>query len=98
MTLLNRYDLLKVEENLLYTKLLVKLPPPHKSEKKKSWLDIAGSSFKNTIDGTFRNVAGVVANKVCIYSFWAHQNSTVEDDFSYLFQITIKHILYISSS
>ena len=61
----NRYDLLKVEVNQLYTRLLVKLPPAPKMEKKKkSWIDSAGGSIKNVVDGAFKNMAGVVADKV----------------------------------
>ena len=60
----NRYDLLKVEVNQLYTRLLVKLPPAPKMEKKKkSWIDTAGGSIKNVVDGAFKNMAGVVADK-----------------------------------
>ena len=63
----NRYDLLKVEVKQLYTRLLVKLPPAPKMEKKKkSWIDKAGGSIKNVVDGAFKNMAGVVADKVII--------------------------------
>ena len=63
----NRYDLQKVEVNQLYTRLLVKLPPAPKMEKKKkSWIDTAGGSIKNVVDGAFKNMAGVVADKVII--------------------------------
>ena len=63
----NRFDLLKVELNQLYTRLLVKLPPAPKMEKKKkSWIDKAGGSIKNVVDGAFKNMAGVVADKVII--------------------------------
>ena len=68
---LNRYDLLKVEVNQLYTKLLVKLPPaPKIAKKKKNWIDSAGGSVKNVIDGAFKNMAGVVADKV-IFMNWS---------------------------
>ena len=54
-----------MEVNQLYTKLLVKLPPAPKMEKKKkSWIDSAGGSIKNVVDGAFKNMAGVVADKV----------------------------------
>ena len=64
--ILCRYELLQTDENLLYTRILVKLPPAPKVAKKKHWLDIAGGSIKHTIDGAFKNMASAVANKVCI--------------------------------
>ena len=63
---INRYELLKTEEYPLYTRLLVKLPPAPKLKHKKSWVDIAGESFKKTIDSTFENMAGSIAKKVRI--------------------------------
>ena len=54
---------------MLYTRYLVKLPPPPKlANSKKSLVDKMGGSIKNTIDGVFKNMAGAVADKVIIYS------------------------------
>ena len=55
----------------------MKLPPAPKMEKKKkSWIDIAGNSIKNTVDGAFRNMAVAVGNKVCSYPTFALANHT----------------------
>ena len=67
--ILCRYEVLQTDENLLYTRILVKIPPAPKVLKKKHWLDIAGGSIKHTIDGAFKNMASAVANKVCFKSF-----------------------------
>ena len=54
---------MSVEENLLYTKLLVKLPPPKKLRNKKSWIDIAESTLNKFTD----KMIATAAKKVCIY-------------------------------
>jgi len=75
-----RYDLLKVEVNQLYTRLLVKLPPAPKMEKKKkSWIDTAGGSIKNVVDGAFKNMAGVVADKVVDLAIKADDKNQEEE-------------------
>lgn len=74
-----RYELLQTDENLLYTRILVKLPPAPKVLKKKHWLDIAGGSIKHTIDGAFKNMASAVANKVVDWSIKADDQNQEEE-------------------
>merc|ERR1712150_138617 len=75
-----RYDLLKIDENLLYTRILAKLPPAPKVDKKrKSWIDIAGGSISDVANAAFKNVAGAVANKVVDFAIKADDKNQEDE-------------------